>query len=295
MGSRMRYADWLARADTAAPPPTLLAGPETWLRDQALRRLKKGIFGDEERARLGHDRFYGGEGSISQVTNALASVGLFTGTRLVTLAEVERCGRVSPADRKELMARLQAGSPGSVFVALSLLPVRELERKNEFTKAMLQACTVVELNHPSPAEALQWLLEECRQRRLRLAAEAGAYLVEHVGTDLQELSRELEKLQLFAPQDESIDIDTVRNLVRRGAIGSGWRIAASVLEGRPSEALRDWICLSGTEAVMRIQWSVQKATRDAALASRRGTESTRLLILDAYDLEMGIKSGRVAS
>ena len=175
MAGRLRYLDWVRDLESATElGPLLLAGPESYLRDQALRRIKEKVFGTAEWARQGHDRFYGGEGPLAQVTTALASVGLFTATRLITLGEVERCGRAPAVDRRELLDRLSSGLIGSIFVGMSDLSVRELERKNEFTRGLLRVCRVVELAHPTPAEAMRWLLEECRSRGLRLEADRGS-------------------------------------------------------------------------------------------------------------------------
>lgn len=298
MGRPLGFAEWSRRLDSMGPHGAhFFCGPESLLRDTALSRLQARLFGGGEQARLGLDRFHGGESSLAQVTSSLASVGLFTGVRLVTLSDAERAGRAGAAERRELLERLRGGLEGSVFVALSELPVRELERKNDFTRGLLEACVVVEMNHPSPAEALRWLMEESARRQVRLDPEAGTLLLSRVGPTLQELSRELEKLELSVAPGEKVDAARMQEMVRRGQLGTGWEFCQSLLRGRTAETLRLWSAVQRTEPVLRTQWLLQRQARDGLARPGTAASDTRLsqLLLRAFDLERGIKTGKISS
>jgi DNA polymerase III delta subunit len=299
MGHPLSYSDWVRRTGSARPSGAyFFCGPETYLRDAALARIQAGLFGTGEDARMGRDRFYGGEGPLSQVTSALASVGLFTQARLVTLSEAERSGRAAGADRREFLERLRSGLPGSVFVAFSDLSARELERKNDFTRELLQVCAVVEMNHPNQADAMRWLLDESTRRGVPLEADAGALLLARVGPTLQELSREMEKLELWVAPGQSVTAACIEEMVRRGQLGTGWEFCEAVLNGQTSRALRLGSALQRTEPVLRTQWLLQRQARDrqARGGSGRADAAGPIdLLLQAFDLERGIKSGRIAS
>ncbi len=260
-----------------------------------LARIKAAWFSDPAQARLGHDRFYAGESSLSQVSSALAGGGLFSGRRLVTFADAERAGRAGAADRRELVELLQRNLGGTVFAAMTDLPLREVERKNELCRALLGACVVVDLARPTPAEAMRWLLEECRRRGIGLEAEAGAYLMSRIGPDLQELSRELEKLELTSRPGEKIGEAEIREMVRRGQLGNGWELCEAVLGNRTVAALRLWDAVQNTEPVLRTQWLLQRQARTRLLRSSGTAEEDRLgrIVLASYDLERGIKTGRI--
>lgn len=290
MATPQRYADWSRRYDGSPGGAWLLAGPESLLRDAALARIREAALGPPDQARLGQDRFYGGECSLAEVARALASVGLFTERRLVLLHDPERCGRAGAADRRELLDRLRGGLPGSTFVALSSLTPAELERKNEFTRALLEATRVVSLDHPRPADALRWLVAEAQRRGLALLADAGKLLLDRIGPDLQELSRELDKLEAAVEPGEQVTAERLGLLVHRGALGSGWELCRAAAEGRAEDALRQWDAIQATEPVLRLQWLLQKTARDG-LAGGPGSAQLRSLVLASYDLEFGIKSG----
>lgn len=291
----LRFSDWIRRFDNGDTPAAhFLCGPETLLRDQALARIRARVLGPSD-AGFGYRRFHGAEAPLGELNGVLAGSGLFASATLAVLDDAERCARGSAAERKDLLRRLEGGDLGdSAFVALSTLTIGELERKNEFARALLRLCRVVELDHPRPADALRWLLAESERRGIRLDARAGRFLLSRVGPDLQELSRELEKIESSLPAGTAVGEEDVRHLVRRGALGSGWEFCSAVVEGRSSEALRLWQAVHATEPVLRAQWLLQRQTRVAlAAAGPPSVPRLRELLLRSHDLESALKGGLV--
>lgn len=299
MARPLRYADWirLNEQGMAVSGAWFLCGPESLLRDRIISQIRESAFDGEDEARAGHDRFYGGEGPLTAVTSALASVGLFSGTRLVTLSEPEKFGRAGSAERAELLRMLASEMVGSIFVASSDLAPWELERKNEFTRGLLRVCRVIELAHPSPAEAMRWLLGESRRRGISLDAEGGEYLVGRTGPDLQELSRELEKLEICTRPGERVGRDLLQDLAGRGTIGTGTGFVDALVAFRAPEALRLLGSLGRTEPVLRLQWLIQRKCRDRLARTVSHDEDIRVrqLLHLMHELERSIKQGRIPS
>lgn len=299
MARHLRYSDWVRRCEGGESPggAWFLCGPESLLRDRILAQIRESVFDGEAQARLSQDRFYGGEGSLTAITSALVSVGLFSGTRLVTLSDAERFGRAGAAERGELLRVLESGMTGSIFVASSDLTPWELERKNEFTRRLLAACNVVELAHPTPGESMRWLLGESRRRGIRLDADAGEYLVSRTGPDLQELSRELEKLEIYAKPGEPVGRELLQDLAGKGRIGTGAEFVNAVLGSRTGDALRLLGNLGRTEPVLRLQWQIQRRCRDRLSPQLHKSDDMRIgrLLQLMYELERSIKQGRVPS
>jgi DNA polymerase III delta subunit len=291
----LRFSDWIRRFDGGdAPAAHFLCGPETLLRDQALARIRARVLGPDDPG-LGYRRFYGAEAPLGELNGALAGSGLFASATLAVLDDAERCARGPVAERKSLLRRLEGGDLGGFgFVALSTLTVGELERKNEFARALLRVCRVVELDHPRPVDALRWLLAESERRGIRLDARAGRFLLSRVGPDLQELSRELEKIEIGLPAGTAVGEEDVRHLVRRGALGSAWEFCSAVVEGRSSEALRLWQAVHATETVLRAQWLLQRQARvSLAAAGPPSVPHLRDLLLRSHDIESALKGGLV--
>jgi DNA polymerase III delta subunit len=243
------------------------------------------------------DRFHGGEASLPQVANAAITVGLFHPQRLVVLGDADRCGRAGKRDQEALFSALGDLPQGSCFVAITSLSPREFSQKNVFARRLGEICTVLELAHPRPAEALRWILGQSKKLGIRLSPDAGELLLGKIGPDLQELARELEKLALWSEHGTTIDVDRLRALVRQGHLGSTWELCDSVLEGRTDDALRSWDAVRSVEPIPRLLWILQQRARDVLAKSRGGGDLVRLerLLLALEQLEHGIKSGRVPS
>jgi len=292
----LRYADWLARIQKGSVEAGyLFCGPETLLRDQAIRELQLQLSPQPDKP-LAIDRFHGGDCSLAQVALAFSTVGLFSPARFVTLSSAERSGRAGKKDRDALFTTLMTAPPGSHFVAMSDLTVRELERKNQWTKRLASDLTVVEFAHPRPAEALRWMLGESSRLGVKLTPGAAELLVEKVGTHLQELARELEKLFLWAAPGETVDEIRLQAMIRSGHLGDSWAFFDSVLSGDTGEALRQWESVRTTEPVPRALWQLQQRAREQ-LSRGNAASAERLLDLGKrlYSLEFSIKTGQIPS
>lgn len=292
MAKVLRYADWTAAIAKNGPATAyLFVGPESLLRDQAILELRDAL---TEGTPPPIERFQGGETSLAQIMTAFSTVGFFAPRRLVVVSSIEKYGRVSSAEREELIRTVHDADPGSSLVMVSELPLWEFQRKNAFCEALASNLPTVEFAHPRPAEAMRWIQAECTRRKLLLDPAAGELLVEKIGTSLQELARELEKLSLWAEPGERITEDRLRELMRQGFIGNMSDLLDAVLRGSP-DAVRQWIGLGGTEPVLRVVWLLQQRAREQMARGGTGADRLEALVHGAYALEKGIKSGQLPS
>lgn len=291
MAKVLRYADWTAGVAKNGPLTAyLFVGPESLLRDQAILELRDALASDGATPPI--ERFQGGETPIAQIITAFSIVGFFAPRRLVVVSSVEKYGRVSAAEREELLRTVREADRGSCLVMASELPLWEFQRKNAFCEGLASGLTTVEFAHPRPAEAMRWILAECTRRQLLLEPAAGELLVEKVGTSLQELARELEKLSLWAEPGTRITEERLRGLIREGFLGSMSDLTDAVMRGS-SDAVRQWIGLRGTEPVLRVVWLLQQYARERLARGGAGAERLEAVVHGAYALEKGIKSGQL--
>jgi DNA polymerase III delta subunit len=287
----LRYADWTAAIAKNGPATAyLFVGPESLLRDQAILELRDALTADGTPPPI--ERFQGGETPLAQVMTAFSIVGFFAPRRLVVVSSIEKYGRVSAGERDELIRTVRDADPGSSLVMVSELPLWEFQRKNAFCEALSSSLTTVEFAHPRPAEALRWIQGECARRKILLDPAAGELLVEKIGTSLQELARELEKLSLWGEPGERITEERLRELMRQGFLGNLPDLMDAVLRGS-SESIRQWIGLGGTEPVLRVVWLLQQRAREQLARGGTGAERLEAVIHGAYALEKGIKSGQL--
>ncbi len=288
----IRHADWAARMGESRVH--VFCGPESLLRDQALKELEAFV---GQGSGVEVDRFNGGEANLSQVANAALTVGLFNPRRLVILREADRCGRAGKKDKEAFYAALESLPDGCCVVATSPLLPYEFVRKNEFCKGVSARGMVVEFSHPRPAEAMNWILGASAEQKVKLTPEAGEFLLSKVGPHLAELSREMEKIALWAAPGDTIDVEILREMIRSGNLGDTWEFCDAVVAGHAADALRNWDAIQTQEPVPRLIWMLQQKTREGLLKTRPGPEAARLerLLTGLCDLEFGIKSGQVRS
>lgn len=291
----LRYADFVSRLERQGPRPAyLFLGPESLLRDHALRDLTNKLSESGTR-KIEIEHHQGGETPLAQIIMAFSTVGFFAPTRLVIVSNIEKYGRAGARERDELIATLTNAGPGSHLVAVSEMDAWEFERKNVFCKSLLAALSTVEFQHPRPAEALQWIQAETVKLGVKLDPDAAALLLEKIGPHLQELARELEKLSLWADPGTRISAEMLRDLIRGGVLGSSGELTQAVLEGRAGEALHHWSGLNGSEPVLRLAWLLQQKARERLVQAKTADPRLEDLALRLYAMEKGIKTGMIPS
>ena len=181
----------------------LLTGSDRPKIERALRRLRE-RFGEDSVERLSA-REVSGEDAVA----ACNAMGLFaTGGRLVLVDEVERW---KAADAKTVADYLAAPAPDTVLALVG----EEIKKDSPLAKACAKAGDVL-VYEVSKRDLPRWVGEQFGRHGVKASTEACRALVELVGDNLQELATEVDKLAVFAGQDE-IGVDEVELLVAANA------------------------------------------------------------------------------
>jgi DNA polymerase III subunit delta len=177
----------------------LLTGSDRPKIDRALRRLRE-RFGEDSVERLSA-REATGEDAVA----ACNAMGLFaTAGRLVLVGEVERW---KAADAKAIADYLASPAPETVLALVG----EEVKKDAPLAKACAKAGDVLVYEVPK-RDLPRWVGEQFARHGVKAGAEACRALVELAGDNLQELATEVDKLAVFAGQDE-IGVDEVELLV----------------------------------------------------------------------------------
>ena len=115
---------------------------------------------------------------------------MLAATRAVVVRGLEQLKKTAKL-RQELLRYLESPNPTTVLVLVQAAgepPDAELMRRT----------TAVAVEPLPPARVERWMAHRARQLALTLAPEAGALLLDAVGSDLAALARELEKLAALA-------------------------------------------------------------------------------------------------
>jgi DNA polymerase III subunit delta len=180
-------------------PAYLLTGSDRPKIERALRRLRE-RFGEE-----GIERLSARDATGDDAVAACNAMGLFAaGGRLVLVDEVERW---KAADAKAVGEYLTAPAPETVLALVG----EGLRKDSPLAKALAKKGDVL-VYEVSKRELPKWVTDQFARHGVKATADVTRALIELVGDNLQELSSEIEKLSVWAGQDQ-IGQDEVELLV----------------------------------------------------------------------------------
>jgi DNA polymerase-3 subunit delta len=177
----------------------LLTGSDRPKIDRALHRLRE-RFGEDSVERLSAR-----ETSGEDAAAACNALGLFAAAgRLVLVEGVERW---KAADAKAIADYLAAPAPGTVLALVG----EEVKKDSALAKACAKAGDVL-VYEVSKRDLPKWVAEQFARHGVKASTDACRALLEVGGDNLQELSTEIDKLSLYAGQDE-VGVEEVELLV----------------------------------------------------------------------------------
>ncbi|MEE8209244.1 MAG: DNA polymerase III subunit delta [bacterium] len=241
-------------------PVYLLCGSETLLIEEALRTLIETLLAPEERD-LGVVRFYADQAEVEEVLGEARTMPFFGRRRLVVLRRAEAWSGLFSAPRKAAPSTEPGGeeAPDEARAAAELDAHRQsllayLDSPNDTTHLVFIASKVdgrlplvrrlrsmgalVECKAYTQEAAIRWTRERAAEIGCNLSREGTALLVEHVGTDLQRLAREVEKLAEYGADGTELTMEAIERLVVGARERSAFELTDAIARQDVETALR---------------------------------------------------------
>jgi DNA polymerase-3 subunit delta len=114
----------------------------------------------------------------------------------------------------------------------------ELDKRKKLTKVLLSECTVVDFSPVKDAEARAWAKARLTELKATADDRTLAQLIDLVGTDLQTLSIELDKLSAAAINTGQITPEMVDQLIPRSRELSNFDLGDQLVAGNRKQALQ---------------------------------------------------------
>jgi DNA polymerase-3 subunit delta len=105
-----------------------------------------------------------------------------------------------------------------------VLTADKLDGRSRFTKRAKKQGYLVDASPLRPNELRGFVREEAKRRGLTLRADAGAALVDALGSDLPAIDDALERLSLYMGDARTVELDAVERCVTRVATESIWAL-----------------------------------------------------------------------
>ncbi|HZN06647.1 MAG TPA: DNA polymerase III subunit delta [Pyrinomonadaceae bacterium] len=229
-------------------PLYLLIGPERYLRGVAAREIAETALN----ATLIREF---NEASFSLLTDAVQSA-IAAAEQLPMMSErrvvrVRDFARLRDADEDVLIRYLGNPSPSTVMI----FSADDLDKRKKSTKALLDFCTVVDFSPLKDSEAKAWAKSYLKSLKTTVDDSVLSEIIGLVGTDVQTLANELDKLASAALDNGGrISMELVDELIGRSRELSNFELGDHLLAGNRKRALEVLHRLldDGAEPVMLI-------------------------------------------
>jgi DNA polymerase III subunit delta len=228
-------------------PLYLLVGPERYLRRAAAREISEAALSGTLIRDFNEASFCLLTDAVQSAIAAAEQLPMMSERRVVRIRDF---ARLRDADEDVLIAYLGNPSPSTVMI----FTADDLDKRKKSTKALLDACTVVDFSPLKDSEAKAWAKTYLKSLKSAVDDQVLSEIINLVGTDIQTLANELDKLTSAAADTGRITIELVDELIGRTRELSNFELGDHLLANNRKRALETLHRLldDGAEPVMLI-------------------------------------------
>jgi DNA polymerase-3 subunit delta len=234
----MRYSEFLkAVQERKVSPVVTFLGEETFLKDRALDTVLK-RFLDEESRPFNYRSLFGEEIKDTTFLDEASTVPMFGEWKVVYIKHASVLEKIFGRIKDYLDQYVQQPSPGTLLI----FDLDKWEGSSKLKGILSKKTMVVEFNPLSEKEIPSWVNGHLSSLNFQIEHAAIQALTERLGTDLQKISAELEKLMLFRQSERKITLKDIENTVGYTPTAKIWDWTEALLDqdsGRAVELLRD--------------------------------------------------------
>jgi DNA polymerase-3 subunit delta len=229
-------------------PLYLLLGSEVYLRRVAAQTITEAALSRTLLREFNESAFSLLSDPVQSAIAAAEQLPMMSDARVVRIRDF---ARLREADEDTLIRYLNNPSPSTVMIFIA----DELDKRKKSSKVLLDTCTVVEFGPLKDAEAKAWAKTRLKELKVTADDQVLSELIRLVGTDVQTLFNELEKLaSAAASSGNRITLDLVDELIGRSREMSNFELGDHLLAGNRKKALETLHRLleDGAEPVMLV-------------------------------------------
>jgi DNA polymerase-3 subunit delta len=228
-------------------PLYLLLGTETYLRGVAADAITNAALSETLLREFNESSFTLLTDAVQSAVAAAEQLPMMSSRRVVRIKDF---AKLRDADEQVLIAYLKNPAPSTVMIFIA----DDLDKRKALSKALLDTCTVVDFSSIKDAEARKWCQERLKELKVAIDEQVLTEIIRLVGTDVQTLYTELDKLAAAAIDSGRITLDLVDELIGRSRELSNFELADHLLAKNRKRALETLHRLldDGAEPVMLV-------------------------------------------
>lgn len=211
-----------------------LYGPEEYLRRELVRELIKAVLPGSNRA-FNLDIFHGDEFDRALFDDRVSSFPLFAERRMVILKNFTT---LAPTNQDHVIDSAKKLPDALTLVVETNREKQDTARMRNMKKTADAGGVAFQCKYLDEQETVDWALGRFRRDGYRVEPPALDLLVESVGTQLGDLSNEVEKLMLSAGDDQRITPELVGEVVGKYRTENLFSVLDTVGGNNASELIR---------------------------------------------------------
>ena len=228
-------------------PLYLLLGPEVFLRREAAHAITEAALSRTLLREFNESAFTLLTDAVQSAIAAAEQLPMMSDKRVVRIRDF---ARLRESDEDVLIHYLNNPAPTTVMI----FTADELDKRKKATKVLLDACTVVDFPPLKDADAKAWARNRLKELKIAADDQVLSELIRVIGTDVQTLANELDKLSSAAADTKRITLNLVDELIGRSRELSNFELGDHLLAGNRKRALETLHRLleDGAEPVMLV-------------------------------------------
>jgi len=211
-------------------PLYLLLGTETYLRGVAVDAITNAALSETLLREFNDSSFTLLTDAVQSAVAAAEQLPMMSSRRVVKIKDF---AKLRDADEQVLIAYVKNPAPSTVMIFVA----DDLDKRKALSKALLDNCAVVEFSPIKDAEARKWCQTRLKELKVAIDEQVLTEIIRLVGTDVQTLYTELDKLAAAAIDSGRITLDLVDELIGRSRELSNFELADHLLAKNRKRAL----------------------------------------------------------
>lgn len=211
-------------------PLYLLHGCETFLRDEAAQAISDVALSGTLLREFNESTYSLLSSSPLEAIATAEQLPMMSERRVVRIKDF---AKLRDADEEVVIRYVQRPVEQSVVIFLA----DDLDKRKKLTKALLSEATVVEFAAVKDAEAKSWARTRLKWQKINASERVLTEIIALVGTDLQTLATELDKLGAAAFETKDITLEMVDQLIGRSRELSNFDLGDQLIAGDRERAL----------------------------------------------------------
>ena len=228
-------------------PLYLLLGTESYLRGVACQNIADAALNDTPLREFNDMSFTVLNDAVQSAVAAAERVPMMAERRVVTILDFSK---LRDDEEQVIIDYLKNPSPSTVMI----FQADELDKRKALSKALLDNCLVVDFSALKDSDAKNWSKARLKELKTSADEQTISEIIRLVGTDIQTLSTELDKLTSASIETKRIDLDMVDDLIGRSRELSNFELGDHLMANNRKRALETLYRLldDGAEPVMLV-------------------------------------------